>query len=190
MSDESSSNKTTYCQDDIDDLAYSYVLSHGYQGALAMLDELLANRARDDVGPEDVVAVLCRRILDAIDDEAATISRLLDRMILISRNGARHDVMVVALTGPNPIDRHMGLLLRQRRTELGMSLAILAVDLELTSDALAAIEEGAERLDGAALKRAAALLDVPGHSFLQARPTGENSTGKWQALTDQSSSAD
>lgn len=189
VSDEGSSNKTTYSQDDIDDLAYSYVLTHGYEGALAMLDVLLANRARDDVGPEDVVATLCWRILDAIDDEAATISRILDRMILPLHNGACQNGVAVALIVPNPIDRHMGLRLRQRRTQIGMSLAILAADLALTSDALAAIEEGAERLDGAALKRAAALLDVPGHYFFQAYSPSENATGKWHELTNQSRSA-
>ncbi len=125
MSDEGSSNKTTYSQDDIDDLAYSYVLTHGYEGALAIFDALLAHRARDDVGPEDIVATLCRRILDAINDEAATISRILDRMILALHNGVHHPMTSIAIPGPNPIDRHIGDRLRQRRSELGMSLAIL-----------------------------------------------------------------
>lgn len=171
VSDEGSSNKTTYCQDDIDDLAYSYVLSHGYEGTLAMFDDLLAHRARDDVGPQDVVAVLCRRILDAINDEAATISRILDRMIPTPQNGVRHSMAAVAIPGRNPIDRHIGDRLRQRRSELGLSLARLAADLALTPDELALIEEGTTRLDAVALERAAARLDVPaGYFFRTSRP--------------------
>ncbi len=167
MSDEGSSNKTTYSQDDIDDLAYSYVLTHGYEGALAMFDELLAHRARDDVGPEDIVATLCRRILDAINDEAATISRILDRMILTSHNGVRHHMAAVVTLGRNPIDRHIGNRFRQRRSELGLSLARMASDLALTPDALALIEEGATRLDAVTLERAIKRLGIPPADFFQ-----------------------
>jgi transcriptional regulator with XRE-family HTH domain len=176
VSDEGSSNKPTYCQDNIDDLAYSFVLSHGYEGALAMFDELLAHRDRDDVGPEDVVAVLCRRILDAIHDEAATISRILDRMILTPPNGVRHPMAAVSIPGPNPIDRHVGHRLRQRRSELGLSLARMAADLALTPDALALIEQGATRLDAVALKRAVKRLDVPAAYFFQTLRLGAEQT--------------
>jgi Helix-turn-helix domain len=167
VSDEGSSNKTTYRQDDIDDLAYSYVLSHGYEGALAMFDELLAHRARDDVGPDHVVAVLCRRILDAIHDEAATISRILDRMILTPHNGVRHPMAAVSFPGPNPIDRDIGHRLRQRRSELGLHLTGLAADLALTADALALIEQGATRLDAVTLERAIKRLGIPPADFFQ-----------------------
>lgn len=167
VSDEGSSNKNTYSQDDIDDLAYSYVLTHGYEGALAMLDVLLANRARDDVGPEDVVASLCWRILDAINDEAATISRILDRMILTSHNGVRHHMAAVVTLGRNPIDRHIGNRFRQRRSELGLSLARMASDLALTPDALALIEEGGTRLDAVTLERAIKRLGIPPADFFQ-----------------------
>ncbi len=171
VSDEGSSNKTTYCQDEIDDLAYSYVLTHGYEGALATLDELLAGRGRDNVGPADVVAVLCRRILDAINDEAATISRILDRMILTLDDGAHHHPAATAVPGPNPIDRHIGKLLRKRRSEFGLSLARLASDLALTPDALALIEEGATRLDAVTLKRAIKRLGIrPAYFFRTPRP--------------------
>ncbi|MBX9911044.1 MAG: helix-turn-helix domain-containing protein [Beijerinckiaceae bacterium] len=183
MSDEGSSNKTTYCQDDIDDLAYSYVLSHGYEGTLAMFDDLLAHRARDDVGPQDVVAVLCRRILDAINDEAATISRILDRMILTPHNGVRHSMAAVAIPGPDPIDRHIGDRFRQRRSELGLSLARLAADLALTPDELALIEEGTTRLDAVALERAAARLDVPAAYFFQPFRPDEDVSVAAQSLT-------
>lgn len=167
MSDEGSGNKTTYCQDDIDDLAYSYVLSHGYEGVLAMFHGLLANPSRDDVGLDDVVAVLCRRILDAIDDEAATISRILDRVILTLHNGAHYHSAATVVQAANPIDRHIGKRLRQRRSELGLSLARMASDLALTPDALALIEEGATRLDAVTLERAIKRLGIPPADFFQ-----------------------
>jgi hypothetical protein len=171
VSDEGSGNTTTYSQDDIDALAYSYVLSHGYEGALAMLDQFIADRVQEDVGTEDVVAILCRRILDAIHDEAVTISRLLDRMIGTLHNGAHHPMAAVAFPDHNPIDRHIGDRLRQRRSELGMSLTRLAADLALTPDALALIEDGAARLDAVVFKRAVKRLDVPAAYFFQlARP--------------------
>jgi hypothetical protein len=167
VSEEASGEKTSYSQDDIDALAYSYVLSHGYEGALAMFAALMANRGRDDVGPDDVMAPLCCRILDAIDDEAATFSRILDRMILTPQNGVRHPIAAVAIPGPNPIDRHIGDRLRRRRSELGLSLTGLAPDLALTPDALALIEEGAERLDAVTLERAVKRRDVPAVYFFQ-----------------------
>ena len=182
VSDKGSSNKTTYSQDDIDDLAYSYVFTHGYEGALAMFDELLAHRARDDVGPEDIVATLCCRILDAIHDEAATISRILDRMILTPHNGVRHPMAAVSFPGPTPIDRHIGHRLRQRRSELGLSLARLAVDLRLTPDALKLIEEGATRLDAVMLERAIKRLDVPAAYFFQTSRRDENASIAAQSL--------
>lgn len=176
MSDEGSRNTTTYSQDDIDALAYSYVLSHGYEGALAMLDQIIAYRAQEDVGTEDGVAVLCRRILDAIDDEAATIARLLDRMIGTLHNGVHHPLEAVAFPGQNPIDRHIGDRLRQRRSELGLSLTRSAADLALTPDALALIEQGRTRLDAVLLERAAKRLGVTAVYFFQTHRPDEDTS--------------
>jgi DNA-binding XRE family transcriptional regulator len=176
MTVDVSGEKTGYSQDDIDALAYSYVLSHGYEGALVMLGGLMAHRTQDGIEPDDVLATLCWRILDAIDDEAATISRILDRMILPLHNGAHRHPAAIAVLAPNPIDRHIGKRLRQRRSELGLSLARMASDLALTPDALALIEEGATRLDAMTLERAAARLDVPAAYFFQTlRPDEDTS---------------
>ncbi len=174
MTKDGSDEKTAYSQDDIDALAYSYVLSHGYEGALAMLEELLANQGRDDVRPDDVLVTLCRCILDAINDEAATISRILDRMIATLYNGVHRQTVTIAFPGPNPIDRHIGDRLRQRRSELGLSLTRLAADLALTPDALVLIEEGATRLNAVALERAIARLEVPAAYFFRTSPPDEN----------------
>lgn len=171
VSDEGSRNTTTSSQDDIDALAYSYVLSHGYEGALAMLDQFIADRVQENVGTEDDVAVLCRRILDAINDEAVTISRLLDRMIGTLHNGVHHPMAAVAFPGQNPIDQHIGDRLRQRRSELGLSLTRLAADLALTPDALILIEQGRTRLDAVLLERAAKRLSIPAaYVFQTSRP--------------------
>lgn len=167
MTEDGSGEKTAFSQDDIDALAYSYVLSHGYEGALAVFDGLLANRGRDDVGPDDVVATLCWRILDAINDEVATISRILDRMILPLHNCAHRHPAAIAVLAPNPIDRHIGKRLRQRRSELGLSLARMASDLALTPDALALIEQGAIRLDAVTLERAIKRLGILHADFFQ-----------------------
>lgn len=176
VSDEGSGNTTTYSQDEIDTLAYSYVLSHGYEGALAMLDQFIAGRVQEDVGNEDGVAVLCRRILDAINNEAVTISRLLDRMIGTLHNGVHHPMAAVAFPGQNPVDQHIGNRLCQRRSELGLSLTRLAADLALTPDALALIEQGRTRLDAMLLERAAKRLGVPAVYFFQTHRPDEDAS--------------
>ena len=180
MSDEGSGNTTTYSQDDIDALAYSYVLSHGYEGALAMLDQFIADQVQEDVGTKDVVAVLCRRILDAINDEAVTISRLLDRIILPLQNGAHHPKAVVVFPETNAIDQHIGDRLRQRRSELGLSLTRLAADLALTPDALSLIEEGRTRLDAMLLERAATRLSIPAAYFFRTSRPDDDAIGALQ----------
>jgi transcriptional regulator with XRE-family HTH domain len=189
MTVDGSGKKTGYSQDHIDALAYSYVLSHGYEGALEMFAELLASCGRDDVEPNDTVAILCRRILDAINDEVTTISRILDRMIPALHTGAHDPMAAVAIPGPNPIDRQIGDRLRQRRSELGLSLNRLAADLALTPDALALIEEGAKRLDAVALERAVKRLDVPADFFFRTLRPEEDASGAEQSQTRRSNSA-
>jgi hypothetical protein len=180
VSDEGSSNKNTYCQNDIDDLAYSYVLSHGYEGALVMMDTLLAHCGQDDVAPDDGFAVLCRRILDAIHDEAATIARTLDRMIAASLSGVPYPMAAVLFEGSNPIDRHIGERLRCRRVQLGLSRTTLAADLALTVEDLAAIEDGAQRLDAAGLHRASVSMSVPATYFFQNTHRADEVMDAWR----------
>jgi transcriptional regulator with XRE-family HTH domain len=189
VTEEHSGDKKAYSQDDIDALAYSYVLSHGYEGALALLDALLAHGGQDDGAPDGDLAVFCRRILDAIHDEAATIFRILNRMIVTPPNGVRHPMAAVSIPGPNPIDRHIGHRLRQRRSELGLSLARMAADLALAPDALALIEQGATRLDAVALERAVKRLDVPAAYFFRTLRSEEDASSTAQSLTGRFDSA-
>jgi DNA-binding XRE family transcriptional regulator len=168
VSDGVSDDEAAYSQEEIDALAYSYVISDGYEGALAMLAGFVANHDRHSVGHKNAMVLLCRRILDAIDDEAATITRILDRMISSPHNGALHNSVVNVLSRPNPIDRHIGGRLQGRRVQLGLSRTTLAADLALTTEALTAIEDGTKRLDATGLDRAGARLSVPATYFFQA----------------------
>lgn len=169
-----------HSQEDVDALAYSYVLSHGYEGALALMQELIATRGGDGVQTRDALADLGRRVIDAVDDEATTIARILNRLVPALLNGAHHPATALSLPPTNPIDRHIGARLRQRRSRLGLSLTAFAADLGLTPDELAAIEEGARRLDGAGLQHAAVRLDVPATYFFAASPPDDDAISAMQ----------
>ncbi|MGL4439038.1 MAG: helix-turn-helix domain-containing protein [Bosea sp. (in: a-proteobacteria)] len=156
-----------YSDDEVDALAYSYVLSHGYEGALDLLEGLIDSRHGNDVEPDDVLTVTCQRIIGAIHDEAATIARILDRIIPTFLGTAVDPAVGMSFPRENPIDCHIGSRLRQRRSQLGLSLAALAADMSMTPDELATNEEGARRLDATELERAGACLDVPVTYFFQ-----------------------
>jgi DNA-binding XRE family transcriptional regulator len=169
---EGNGKRISYTQDEIDALAYSYVLTHGYEGALAMFGHLAEGSSRDPNGCDDLLT-LSRQIVDAINDEAATIFRLLDRMIAGLQNGARHPMAAVEAPGSNLIDRHVGRRVRQLRSELGLSLACVAEELSLTPHALTLIERGAARLCPLALKRLAERLGVNEAYFFRNAPSDE-----------------
>ncbi len=171
-----SGDEVAYSQEEIDALAYSYVLSHGYEGALALFDGFVACHQQSTAGRGDALAGLCRYIRQAIDDEAATISRLLDRIVEVPMNGAPQALGTLSLSRPNPIDRHIGARLQQRRIQCGISLVKLAADLATIPEQLAAIEDGTLRLDADGLQRVSASLDVPLMYFFQAA-SPENDTG-------------
>jgi transcriptional regulator with XRE-family HTH domain len=178
VTDGASAGETAWSQEEIDALAYAYVLAHGYDGALAMLDELLAHHGQSRTAAADDLGGLCRRIAAAIHDEAATITRLLDRMVPALNKGAEHHGAAVPCPGPNLIDRHIGNRLRLCRSRLGLSLAALAAELGLSPEALALIEAGEDRPDAIALARAALFLDVPVTCFFQAsRPHDDGVAG-------------
>mgnify|MGYP001806415959 FL=1 len=62
---------------------------------------------------------------------------------------------------PNPIDRHVGNRVRQRRTLLGMSQEKLGEEIGLTFQQVQKYERGANRISASRLFDLARVLDVP-----------------------------
>lgn len=62
---------------------------------------------------------------------------------------------------PNPIDRHVGNKMRQRRTLLGMSQEKLGEELGLTFQQVQKYERGANRISASRLFDLSRVLDVP-----------------------------
>ena len=146
--------QTSYSEKEIDHLACAYVIALGYEGAIMLLEGLLSGSEQSTVEPDDALAILCRRVLDAINDEAATITRILDRMLpalLAGENDALADEFACR---PNLIDRHIGGRVQQRRVQLGWSTAELAERLAVTTAFVAAMERGSQQIDAVMLDRA------------------------------------
>ena len=157
----------TYSQEDIDHIAYAYVIAHGYEGAIMMLKALLLADETNDTGSGDALTLLCRRVLDAINDEATTITRILDRIVPALLAGESDALADEFACRPNLIDRHIGGHLQQRRVELGWSTAELAERLGVTAEVVAAMERGSQRIDAVMLDRAGRFLGVPKELFFQ-----------------------
>lgn len=66
-----------------------------------------------------------------------------------------------AFTGPHPIDRHVGLRIRMRRKELGMTQDKLAQALGLTFQQVQKYERGANRVSASKLWEMARALKAP-----------------------------
>jgi transcriptional regulator with XRE-family HTH domain len=62
---------------------------------------------------------------------------------------------------PNPVDRHVGLRMRMRRKELGMSQERLAEAVGLTFQQIQKYERGANRVSASMLSRIAGTLNSP-----------------------------
>lgn len=62
--------------------------------------------------------------------------------------------------GPNPVDRHVGLRIRMRRKELGVSQEKLAESIGLTFQQVQKYERGANRVAASTLLAAAQALGV------------------------------
>lgn len=70
------------------------------------------------------------------------------------------------LTGPDPIDAHVGRQLRQRRDALKISQATLGLKLGVTFQQIQKYERGANRISASTLWRIAGVLGVgPGYFF-------------------------
>src|SRR5262245_58044651 len=62
--------------------------------------------------------------------------------------------------GPHPVDRHVGLHIRMRRKELGLSQEKLADSLGLTFQQVQKYERGANRVSASKLWEIARALDI------------------------------
>ena len=68
---------------------------------------------------------------------------------------------------PNPIDRHVGMKMRQRRTLLGMSQEKLGEEIGLTFQQVQKYERGANRVSSSRLFDLSRVLDVPISYFFE-----------------------
>src|ERR1700751_2451283 len=73
--------------------------------------------------------------------------------------------------GPNPIDRHVGLRIRLRRKELGISQERLAETIGLTFQQVQKYERAANRVSASKLWEVARALDTTISYFYEGLPT-------------------
>jgi transcriptional regulator with XRE-family HTH domain len=72
--------------------------------------------------------------------------------------------------GPNPIDRHVGLRIRLRRKELGISQERLAESIGLTFQQVQKYEKGTNRIGASRLQQISHILQVPVAFFFEGAP--------------------
>jgi transcriptional regulator with XRE-family HTH domain len=75
-------------------------------------------------------------------------------------------------TGPNPIDRHVGLRIRLRRKELGVSQEKLAEQIGLTFQQIQKYERAANRVSASKLWEMARALNTNVAYFFEGLPAG------------------
>src|ERR1700743_3491526 len=73
--------------------------------------------------------------------------------------------------GPNPVDRHVGLRIRLRRKELGISQEKLAESIGLTFQQVQKYERAANRVSASKLWEVARALDTSISYFYEGLPT-------------------
>jgi len=76
----------------------------------------------------------------------------------------------IALDGPDPVDVHVGMRLRQRRTLLGMSQEKLANAFGVSFQQVQKYERGANRISASRLHLLTRILDVPITYFFEGLP--------------------
>ena len=77
----------------------------------------------------------------------------------------------IAIDGPDPVDVHVGMRLRQRRTLLGMSQEKLAKAFGVSFQQVQKYERGANRISASRLHLLTKILDVPVSYFFEGLPT-------------------
>ena len=76
----------------------------------------------------------------------------------------------MAKRGPNPIDRHVGSRVRQRRQELGLTQEKLGDALGLTFQQVQKYEKGTNRVSASRLQHLSRILKVPVPYFFEGSP--------------------
>lgn len=85
--------------------------------------------------------------------------------------------------GPHPVDRHVGLRIRMRRKEIGVSQERLAESLGITFQQVQKYERGANRVSASMLARIAKTLGVPvAEMFGEASPANASAVDEVAAL--------
>ncbi len=77
----------------------------------------------------------------------------------------------IALDGPDPVDVHVGMRLRQRRTLLGMSQEKLAKSFGVSFQQVQKYERGANRISASRLHLLTRILDIPVSYFFEGLPS-------------------
>jgi len=73
----------------------------------------------------------------------------------------------IAKTAPDPIDIHVGKMIRARRLAIGVSQMALAQALGITFQQIQKYEKGANRISASKLFEAARTLDTPVGAFFE-----------------------
>src|SRR3954463_10438929 len=95
------------------------------------------------------------------------------------------DKLDEAETGPNPIDRHVGLRIRMRRKELGVSQEKLADSIGLTFQQIQKYERAANRVSASKLWEMARALNTSVAYFYEGLPANpERDEGLGRGLED------
>ena len=76
------------------------------------------------------------------------------------------------LKEPNPIDKHVGSRVRQRRMMCGMSQEVLARGLGITFQQVQKYEKGANRIGASRLQQIATILNAPVSFFFEGTANG------------------
>ena len=89
-----------------------------------------------------------------------------------------------AVSGVNPVDRHVGHRLRERRSMLGLSQESLAAAIGVSFQQVQKYERGVNRISASRLWLAAQLLDVDIDYFFEGLPGNPAETPRSQRLHD------
>jgi transcriptional regulator with XRE-family HTH domain len=82
----------------------------------------------------------------------------------------KEEMYLITKKAPNPVDKHVGSLVRMRRMMLGMSQKNLGDALRLTFQQVQKYEKGANRIGASRLQQISRILQVPVVFFFDGAP--------------------